>query len=130
MSDPVADTLTTIRNSARMSAPFAEFASAKMRISIVAALKRSGFIWDFDIIDRDGFPRIRVALKYDEAGVSAISRIVSVSKPGSRVYRGLKQFQIVVQGLGVSLLSTSKGVLTDKEARAMCVGGEVICNVF
>lgn len=130
MSDPVADTLTTLRNAARMSAPFAEFASAKMRVSIVNALKRSGFVWDYDIIERDGFPRIRVALKYDEAGVCAFSQIVSVSKPGNRVYRGVHQFRSVVQGLGISLLSTNKGVLTDKEARSMCVGGEVICNVF
>ena len=130
MSDTVSNTLTSIRNAVRMGVPFVEFPSTKIRVLILSALKRSGFVWDFDVIDRDAVALIRVALKYDEAGNSAISEIRSVSKPGNRVYCGVARFRPVVQGLGVSLLSTSKGVLTDKEAKEMCVGGEVICNVF
>ncbi len=130
MSDTVADTLTAIRNAIRLSKPFVELRSVKLRISIIDALKRSGYVWDYDFIDRGAFSFVRVALKYSESGESAIRSMVLVSKPGNRVFRKSGQIPTVVQGLGLSLLSTNRGIVTDREARQFGVGGEVICNVF
>lgn len=130
MSDTVADTLTAIRNATRLSKPFVELRSVKLRVSIIEALKRSGYVWDYDFVERDNCSFVRVALKYSESGESAIRSVVLVSKPGNRAFCRSGQIQAVVQGLGVSLLSTNRGIITDLEARQLGVGGEVICNIF
>jgi small subunit ribosomal protein S8 len=130
VSDTVSDTLTAIRNASRLAKPFAELRTVKIRVSIVDALKRSGYIWDYDFVDRDGAQYLRVALKYGQDGECAIRSISSVSKPGNRKYKKCSELQMVLQGLGISLLSTNRGIITDKEARSFGVGGEVICTVF
>lgn len=130
MSDTVADTLTAIRNASSLGKPFVELRSVKLRVSIIDALKRSGYVWGYEFAERSGVSFVSVALKYSEAGLGAIRSISMVSKPGNRVYCKRDQIRIVVQGLGVSLMSTNRGVVTDREAREYGVGGEVICNVF
>ena len=130
MSDTVADTLTAIRNATKLCKPFLELRSVKLRVSIIDSLKRSGYVWDYDFVERDNTRFVRVTLKYSESGESAIRSIVLVSKPGNRVYFKSAQIPTVVQGLGMSLLSTNRGIVTDREARQFGVGGEVICNVF
>lgn len=130
MSDTVADTLTAIRNASSLGKPFVEWRSVKLRVSIIDALKRAGYVWGYEFAERSGVSFVSVALKYSEAGLGAIRSISMVSKPGNRVYCKRDQIRIVVQGLGVSLMSTNRGVVTDREAREYGVGGEVICNVF
>ena len=130
MSDTVADTLTAIRNASSLGKPYVELRSVKLRVSIIDALKRAGYVWGYEFSERSGVSFVSVALKYSEAGLGAIRSISMVSKPGNRVYCKRDQIRIVVQGLGVSLMSTNRGVVTDREAREYGVGGEVICNVF
>lgn len=130
MSDTVSDTLTAIRNASRLGKPFVELRSVKMRVSIIDALKRAGYLWSYEFVERSGIRFISASLKYSEAGQGAISSLAMVSKPGNRVFSRCDQVRSYVQGLGVSLLSTNRGVVTDREAREFGVGGEIICNVF
>lgn len=130
MSDTVSDMLTALRNSVRLRKQYVEFRSSRMTVSIIDALKRSGFVWDFDIAERSGKNYIRVALKYSSNGEPVMSCMDRVSKPGNRVFSKVDGIPLVQQGLGVCLLSTNRGLLSDKEAKAQRVGGEVICRVY
>lgn len=130
MSDTVSDTLTAIRNASSLGKPFVELRSVKMRVCIIDALKRAGYVWSYSFVERLGIRYVSVSLKYSEAGQGAISSLVMISKPGNRVFSRSDQVRSIVQGLGVSLLSTNRGVVTDREAREFGVGGEIICNVF
>jgi small subunit ribosomal protein S8 len=129
-TDPIADMLTVIRNAVRIRRDSVSVPSSKIKLAIVEALKREGFIEGFDLQEGKSQNRIRIRLKYGRNGESAISVIRRVSKPGRRMYWGKKDFQMVLRGLGTSILSTPKGVLSDREARAANVGGEVICQVW
>ncbi|MEC9345761.1 MAG: 30S ribosomal protein S8 [Pseudomonadota bacterium] len=130
LSDPIGDMLTRIRNGqmARKSAVRAPM--SKFRCNVLEVLKREGYIRDWhEETGDDGRPQLVIELKYFE-GEPVISKIRRVSKPGRRVYSGVTDLKKVANGLGISVLSTPRGVLSDAEARAENVGGEVLCEVF
>ena len=128
MSDPIADMLTRIRNAQMSEKPSTAMASSKLKVAIAKVLKDEGYIEDFSVVDVDGKPRLEIALKY-YAGQPVIEKIERVSKPGLRVYRPSRQVPRVMNGLGVAIVSTSKGVMTDRKARGLGIGGEVLCVV-
>ncbi len=130
MSDTVSDMLTCLRNAVRLRKQYVEFRAAKHSVSIVAALKRSGFVWDFDVADRGGKSFVRVALKYSTNGDPVMRCVGRISKPGNRVFVRADRIPAVQQGLGISLLSTNRGLLSNVEAKAQGVGGELICSVY
>lgn len=128
MSDPIADMLTRIRNAQSVNKPTVSMPSSKLKTAIAAVLKDEGYIEDFSVQAVDGKPQLNVALKY-YAGRPVIESISRVSRPGLRIYRGSQNMPKVMNGLGVTIVSTSKGVMTDRKAQAAGVGGEVLCVV-
>ena len=130
LSDPLGDMLTRIRNAQRSRHSVCVSPFSKLRVSVLEALKREGYIRDYSVEEvRNGISQIKVELKYHE-GEPVIKGITRVSTPGRRVYSKIKELARVYAGLGVSILSTPRGVLSDAEARAANVGGEVLCRVF
>lgn len=130
MSDPLGDMLTRIRNATRSRHAACVAPASKLRANVLEALKREGFIRGYSAEElRPGIAQLRIELKYNE-GEPVIKEITRVSKPGRRVYSGIKDLPRVYAGLGISILSTPRGVLSDGEARAANVGGEVLCRVF
>ena len=130
MSDPLGDMITRIRNAQRSRHANCVAPASKMRASVLEALKREGFIRGYTAEEvRPGIAQLRIELKYSE-GEPVIKEITRVSKPGRRVYSKIKELPRVYAGLGVSILSTPRGVLSDGEARAANVGGEVLFRVF
>ena len=130
MTDPIADLLTRIRNGLNAGKRWVEIPSSIEKKRIVFILKEEKYIEDFILIDDNGRKQIRVFLKYDYQGKPVISVIERVSKPGLRVYKGKKELPRVLDGLGISIMSTSKGVISNKMAKKFGVGGEIICNVW
>jgi len=130
MTDPIADLLTKIRNA--IGARHKDLTSplSGIKQEIVKILKEEGYIKDFSIIKEDGKPHIKVLLKYAPSKKSAIAEIKRVSKPGLRVYVGKGEIPKVLNGLGISIISTSKGIMSDRAARDAGVGGELICTVY
>jgi len=128
MSDPIADMLTRIRNAQSVNKLVVSMPSSKLKTAIAAVLKDEGYIDDFSVQANDGKPQLNISLKY-YAGRPVIEKIDRVSKPGLRVYRGSQTIPAVMNGLGVTIMSTSKGVMTDRKARAAGIGGEVLCVV-
>ncbi len=128
MSDPVADMLTRIRNAQLSEKPSTAMASSKLKVAIAKVLKDEGYIDDFTVSQVDGKPQLEIGLKY-YAGRPVIERIERVSRPGLRVYRPSKSVPRVMNGLGIAIVSTSKGVMTDRKARGLGIGGEVLCLV-
>jgi small subunit ribosomal protein S8 len=108
--------------------PSTAMASSKLKVAIAKVLKDEGYIEDFNVVDVEGKPRLEIGLKY-YAGRPVIEKIERVSKPGLRVYRPSKSVPRVMNGLGIAIVSTSKGVMTDRKARGMGIGGEVLCVV-
>jgi small subunit ribosomal protein S8 len=130
MSDPLGDMLTRIRNAQRSRQTSCVAPASKLRANVLDVLKREGYIRGFSAEElRPGVAQLRIELKYNE-GEPVIKEIHRVSKPGRRVYSKIKELPRVYAGLGVSILSTPRGVLSDNEARAANVGGEVLCRVF
>lgn len=130
MSDPLGDMLTRIRNAQRARKTSCIAPASQLRANVLDALKREGFIRGFAAEElRPGISQLRIELKYTE-GEPVIKEITRVSKPGRRVYSKIKELPRVYAGLGISILSTPRGVLSDAEARAANVGGEVLCRVF
>jgi small subunit ribosomal protein S8 len=130
MSDPLGDMLTRIRNAQRARHASCLSPASKLRANVLDALKREGFIRGFAAEElRPGVAQLRIELKYNE-GEPVIKEITRVSKPGRRVYSKIEELPRVYAGLGISILSTPRGVLSDAEARAANVGGEVLCRVF
>ena len=130
MSDGLGDMLTRIRNAQRSRHSSCVAPASKLRANVLDALKREGFIRGFSAEElRPGVSQLRIELKYNE-GEAVIKEISRVSKPGRRVYSKIKELPRVYSGLGVSILSTPRGVMSDVEARAANVGGEVLCRVF
>jgi small subunit ribosomal protein S8 len=130
MSDPLGDMLTRIRNAQKSRHSSCVAPSSKLRAHVLDVLKREGYIRGYASEDlRPGVAQLRIELKYTE-GEPVIKEIHRVSKPGRRVYSKIKELPRVYAGLGVSILSTPRGVLSDAEARAANVGGEVLCRVF
>jgi small subunit ribosomal protein S8 len=128
MSDPIADMLTRIRNAQMVEKVSVEMPSSKVKVAIAQVLKDEGYIDDFAVKSDGAKAELNIALKY-YAGRPVIERLERVSKPGLRVYRGRNDIPQVMNGLGVAIVSTPKGVMTDRKARASGVGGEVICYV-
>ena len=129
MTDPIADMLTRIRNAQMAEKVAVSMPSSKLKVSIAVVLKDEGYIDDFAVRENAGKAQLDIALKY-YAGRPVIERIERVSKPGLRVYKGTDDLPKVMNGLGVAIVSTPKGVMTDRRARASNVGGEVLCQVF
>ena len=130
MTDPIADLLTRIRNGIHVERPYVDVPFSGLKVRVVEALAREGFVWDHEVVEDGAFRVLRVNLKYGPNGEKVISHIERVSKPGCRVYVGVGEMKEVRQGLGVSILSTSKGVLSNREARKEGVGGELVCQVW
>jgi small subunit ribosomal protein S8 len=128
MTDPVADMLTRIRNAQACGKVTVAMPSSKLKGAIAQVLKDEGYIDGFVVKPNDGKPEIEIALRY-YAGQPVIEKIERVSRPGLRVYRGAQDIPKVMNGLGVAILSTSKGLMTDRKARATGIGGEVLCIV-
>lgn len=128
MSDPIADLLTRIRNAQMVAKAAVKLPSSKVKVAIVQVLKDEGYIEDFKVNSEGGKSELEIALKY-YAGRPVIERIERVSRPGLRVYKGRDAIPQVMNGLGVAIVTTPKGVMTDRKARATGVGGEVLCYV-
>ncbi|WP_333840059.1 30S ribosomal protein S8 [Pelomicrobium sp.] len=128
MSDPIADMLTRIRNAQAAEKSSVSMPSSKLKAAIAKVLKEEGYIEDFAVREVEGRPVLEIALKY-YAGRPVIETIERVSRPGLRVYKGCRDMPKVMNGLGVAIVSTSKGVMTDYQARAAGIGGEVLCIV-
>ena len=130
MTDPIADLLTRIRNGLTAKKRWIDIPSSNFKKRILFVLKEESFLKDFFFIQDGGKEKIRVFLKYDFKGDSVIESIKRVSRPGLRVYVGAGEAPRVLDGLGISILSTSKGVLSNKAAKKFGVGGEIICEVY
>ena len=128
MSDPISDMLTRIRNAQMVGHTEVSMPASKLKASIAQVLKDEGYIEDFALRDTDSKKELRIGLKY-YAGRPVIERLERISKPGLRVYKDRDSLPSVMNGLGVAIVSTSRGVMTDRKARATGVGGEVICIV-
>ena len=127
--DPIADMLTRIRNANRVGRRMVMIPRSKICLGIAQVLKDEGYIEDFDSIDDSTQGQIRVRLKYSSSGEKVIHAIDRESKPGRRVYRGVGELPKVLNGLGICVVSTSKGVMSDRRAREANVGGELLCTV-
>jgi small subunit ribosomal protein S8 len=128
MSDPIADLLTRIRNAQMVAKTTVSVPSSKVKLAIVQVLKDEGYIDSFKVTTEDGKSTLEITLKY-YAGRPVIERIERVSRPGLRVYKGCEDIPNVMNGLGVAIVTTPRGVMTDRKARAVGVGGEVLCYV-
>ncbi|MBK9136443.1 MAG: 30S ribosomal protein S8 [Betaproteobacteria bacterium] len=128
MSDPIADMLTRIRNAQSVDKAAVTMPSSKLKVAIAQVLKDEGYIDGFAVKGESGKAELEIALKY-YAGRPVIERIERVSRPGLRIYRGKQALPQVMNGLGVAIVTTPKGVMTDRKARATGIGGEVLCYV-
>jgi small subunit ribosomal protein S8 len=128
MSDPIADMLTRIRNAQGVKKTSVAMPSSKVKVAIANVLKDEGYIEDFAVTEANGKAELKIGLKY-YAGAPVIERLDRVSRPGLRIYKGKDDIPTVLNGLGVAIVSTPKGVMTDRRARATGVGGEIICYV-
>lgn len=130
MTDPIADLLTQIRNALLANHDRLDVPASKLKGNLCKLLKQEGFIEDFELVEQEPQASLRIYLRYSDDGVPAIRRLQRVSKPGRRVYRGADAIKPVLKGLGVSIVSTSRGLLTDREAREQRLGGEVLCELW
>jgi len=128
-SDPIADMLTRIRNAIRVNKTEVSIKASNICEGIAAVLKQEGYIEDFSRIDDGKQGILRVTLKYDQNGQAIISEIARTSKPGRRIYLSVDQLPHVLGGMGVAIVSTSKGVMSDRNCRKDNVGGEILCTV-
>jgi small subunit ribosomal protein S8 len=128
MSDPIADMLTRIRNAQMVQKPSVAMPSSKIKVAIAQVLKEEGYIEDFSVTIDNRKPQLVLVLKY-YAGRAVIAQIQRVSRPGRPVYKGHHDIPRVIGGLGIAVISTTQGVMTDRQARAAGVGGEVLCTV-
>lgn len=129
-TDPIADMLTRIRNAGMADHASVEMPSSKLKVELAKVLKAEGYIEDYAVRDVDKFKILSVTLKYKEDGKPVITKLKRASKPGLRVYMKSKNIPKVLGGLGIAIVSTSKGLLTDRKARKENVGGELLCYVW
>ena len=129
VTDPISDFLVRIRNAAKAKKLRVEIPASKMKVGLAEILKKENYIHDFTIIEDNKQNVIKIQLKYRD-GSSAITGLKRISKPGLRIYKDSEELPRVLNGLGTAVISTSKGLLTDKEARTQSVGGEVICYIW
>ena len=130
ITDPIADMLTRIRNANSAKHKTVDIPASKMKTSIAEILFKEGYIKSFELISNENQGIIRITLKYDEKGTRVIDGIKRISKPGLRVYAGKEELPKVLNGLGIAIISTSKGLKTDKEAREAGIGGEVLAYIW
>ncbi len=129
LSDPIADMLTRIRNAMRTGKAQVNIKASKICEGIATVLKKEGYIGDYDRIDDGKQGILRVVLKYDDEGQAAITEIMRTSKPGRRIYASVDNLPTVLNGMGIAIVSTSKGVISDRSCRENKVGGEILCTV-
>jgi len=130
MTDPIADMLTRIRNAVRIERLFLDMPTSNMRRGIAQVLKDEGYIWDFEEVETVPARTLRLHLKYGPNGERLITKIDRISKPGRRIYRGYKELKPILGGLGIQILSTPRGIVSDRRARAEKIGGEVLALVY
>jgi small subunit ribosomal protein S8 len=130
MSDPIADLLTRIRNASRAEHEKVDIPSSKLKVKITELLKEEGFIKNYRLIEDAKQGVLRVYLKYGAGNEKMISGLVRVSRPGRRIYVGKDKIPVILGGMGVAILSTSRGVMTDRESRKQQLGGEVLAYVW
>ncbi len=130
MTDPIADFLTRIRNAHLAKHDRLDMPSSKMKLEICRILKEEGFIRNYRVLETQPAQTLRVLLRYDQEGQPAIRHVSRISKPGRRVYRGAEDVRPVRNGLGLTILSTSSGLVSDRTAREQRVGGEVVCELW
>jgi small subunit ribosomal protein S8 len=144
MTDTLADMLTRIRNAVRIERPAVDMPASRLKVGVAEVLKTEGYIYDYQVgalVPSDHGPTfqpgaesarkvLRIFLKYGPQGERVIQRVSRVSRPGCRIYRSYKELAPVLDGLGIAILSTSKGVLSDRQARAQKLGGELLCKVW
>jgi small subunit ribosomal protein S8 len=130
MTDPISDMLTRIRNAVRIERATVEMPLSKVKCGVADVLKREGYIWDWQEVDATPARQLRIELKYGPNGERVIRHIKRVSKPGRRVYSQARELRPVLGGLGIRIVSTSRGVVSDREARQRNLGGEVLCEVW
>ncbi|MBN2020555.1 MAG: 30S ribosomal protein S8 [Sedimentisphaerales bacterium] len=129
LSDPIADMLTRIRNAVRIRSRHVNIRASKLCAAVADVLKSEGYISDFERIEEGVQGLIRITLKYDQTGRAAIEEIKRVSRPGKREYCGFEDMPVVMNGMGIAIVSTSKGIISDKSCRQAKIGGEIICTV-
>jgi small subunit ribosomal protein S8 len=130
MTDPISDLLTRIRNALMARHAIVNVPASRMKLEIVKILKDEGYVDNFKVVEGAHQGQIAIDLKYGQEGRRAITGLERVSKPGRRIYRGKDEIPDVLNGLGITIISTSKGVMTGKTCRDRGVGGEVLCNVW
>lgn len=130
MTDPIADMLTRIRNANMVSHPSVEMPSSKLKVQLAKLLKEEGFITDYNVKEDGKFKVLEITLKYDAKNKPIITKLERISKPGLRNYSKAKNLPKVLGGMGIAIVSTSKGLLTDRKARKENIGGEVLCYVY
>lgn len=130
MTDPIADMLIRIKNALAARHKTLVLPASKLKLAIARVLKEEGYIEDFIYLDEKPQGKIQINLKYDENKRPVISKIKRVSKPGRRIYKGYKDLPRVMNGLGIAIISTSQGIMTDHEARKRKIGGEIICEIW
>ena len=129
-TDPIADMLTRIRNANMVSHPSVEMPSSKLKVQLAKLLKEEGFITDYNVKENGKFKVLEINLKYDAKNKPIITKLERISKPGLRNYSKAKNLPKVLGGMGIAIVSTSKGLLTDRKARKENIGGEVLCYVY
>ncbi len=130
LTDPIADMLTRIRNAIRVERPHVDVPASKVKRGLADVLKREGFIWDWQEVQSEPVGHLRLELKYGPNGEHVIQNIKRVSTPGRRVYRKATDLRPILNGLGICIISTSGGVISDREARQKNIGGEILCEVY
>lgn len=130
MTDPIADMLTRIRNAGKAKLKSVDVPGSKLKIEIAKVMQEQGYIKNYKIIEDDKQGILRLYLKYDEKQTHAVYGLERVSKPSRRIYSKSQDIKPVLNGLGIAILSTSKGIMTDKQARTQNVGGEVLCKIW
>jgi small subunit ribosomal protein S8 len=130
MTDPIADMLTRIRNAVRVERPHVDLPASKVKRGVADVLKREGYIWDWQEVDGEPMKQLRIELKYGPNGERVIQHVKRVSKPGRRIYSKARDLRPVLNGMGISIISTSRGVISDREARQRNLGGEVLAEIW
>ena len=130
LTDPIADFLTRIRNAMRVGHPRVDITASKLKVELARILKEEGYVANYRVADDDGKRTIKVYLKYRPDSRPVMTKIERVSKPGYRVYANSKEIPAVIGGMGINILTTSRGVMTGKQARSLGVGGEILCSIY
>ncbi len=130
MTDPIADMLTRIRNAVRVERSTVDMPLSKVKRGVADVLKREGYIWDWSEVEDAPAAQLRIDLKYGPNGERVIRHIKRVSKPGRRIYSKARDLRPVLGGMGITIISTSRGVVSDREARQRNLGGEVLCEIY